>query len=154
MKYVKGDLVKMLDNGKFDAIIQGCNCFCKMKSGIAKQITDRWPSVAQADLLTTRGDYEKLGTYQGCTVQTKKGQAIVFNAYTQYYYGYDGKQYVDYKAISDVFSTLNSFGKYRELKIGIPKIGCGLAGGDWEVVSSIIEEAAPDLNITVVEYEK
>lgn len=154
MKYVKGDLVKMLDNGEFDAIIHGCNCFCKMKSGIARQITDRWPSVAEADLLTIKGDKSKLGTSQMCYVKTKTTAGIVINAYTQYYYGHDGKQYVDYNAIEDVFSKLNSYRSFRLLTFGIPKIGCGLAGGDWEVVSSIIEGATPDLNITVVEYEK
>lgn len=154
MKYVKGDLVEMLDNGEFDAIIHGCNCFCKMKSGIAKQITDRWPVVAEVDSLTIKGDESKLGTYKKCYVETKDDIGMVINAYTQYYYGYDGKQYVDYNAIGDIFNNINRYGGYRLLKFGIPKIGCGLAGGDWDVVSHIIKEAAPDLDITVVEYIK
>ena len=30
------------------------------------------------------------------------------------------------------------------MTIGIPLIGCGLAGGDWEVVSKIIEKLETD----------
>lgn len=37
-------------------------------------------------------------------------------------------------------------------EVAIPKIGCGLAGGDWEVVSRIIDEATGD-DLDVYVYE-
>jgi len=33
-------------------------------------------------------------------------------------------------------------------------IGCGLAGGDWQVVRKIIEEETPEMDIVVVLFEK
>ena len=35
IKYIKGDLIKLAQKGKFDIIAHGCNCFCTMGAGIA-----------------------------------------------------------------------------------------------------------------------
>jgi hypothetical protein len=35
------------------------------------------------------------------------------------------------------------------LPINIPKIGCGLAGGSWDIVSDIIDDVFKDKEITV-----
>ncbi|WWS23940.1 hypothetical protein vBKpnAMK2_00291 [Klebsiella phage vB_Kpn_AM_K2] len=35
----------------------------------------------------------------------------------------------------------------------IPKIGAGIAGGDWELIEKLINLATPDIDIMVVEYE-
>lgn len=38
--------------------------------------------------------------------------------------------------------------------IGFPyKIGCGLAGGDWDVVSAIIEREFEGYEVEIYEYE-
>ena len=39
-------------------------------------------------------------------------------------------------------------------RIGYPLIGAGLAGGDWNVISKIIEEELENENHTFVEFEK
>ena len=67
--------------------------------------------------------------------------------YTQYAYGRN-KVNVDYDAISKVFELINKdFANH--INIGIPMIGAGLAGGDWNIISDIINEKTPDLNITL-----
>jgi O-acetyl-ADP-ribose deacetylase (regulator of RNase III) len=38
------------------------------------------------------------------------------------------------------------------LRIGYPAIGAGLAGGDWEVISSIIEEELKGEDHTFVKF--
>ena len=40
------------------------------------------------------------------------------------------------------------------LKFGFPYIGAGLAGGDWEIIKSIIEEEMKGEDITFVKYKK
>ena len=46
------------------------------------------------------------------------------------------------------------FVKQWELKpIGFPKIGCGLAGGNWGIVLPKIEEIFKDFDVTIVEFE-
>ena len=63
MKTIKGDLIKLAEEGKFDVIIHGCNCFHAMGGGIAKQLADKYPQVEEVDRQTTFGDRNKLGSY-------------------------------------------------------------------------------------------
>jgi O-acetyl-ADP-ribose deacetylase (regulator of RNase III) len=77
---------------------------------------------------------------------------IIINAYTQYgYWGKEGKINADYEAIKNVFNRI--YETYNDKKIGIPMIGAGLAGGDWNKIEKIID----DINfndITLVKYNK
>jgi O-acetyl-ADP-ribose deacetylase (regulator of RNase III) len=41
---------------------------------------------------------------------------------------------------------------FKDNHIGLPQIGCGLAGGDWEIVKKIIQDEFADCNVTVVIY--
>lgn len=49
LKRARGDLVQMADQGQFDCIVHGCNCFRTMGAGIARQIAQKWPEAAEAD---------------------------------------------------------------------------------------------------------
>jgi O-acetyl-ADP-ribose deacetylase (regulator of RNase III) len=42
--------------------------------------------------------------------------------------------------------------QYPRKKIGLPKIGCGLAGGDWNIVRQIIERELIDMDVTIVNF--
>ena len=79
---------------------------------------------------------------------------FVINMYTQRDYGYDGKRYTSYDAFADVLSMLAAFipdGK----TIAFPKnIGCGLGGGNWKIISALIEEILGDeYEVYIYEYE-
>ena len=148
MTKTKGDLLALARDGKYDAIVHGCNCFVRMGAGIARQIKKEYLKAFMADERTTRGDFSKLGKYT--TAKVEHGLFIIINAYTQY--DFQGEDNVDYQAIKDVFSRINM--NFPGKKIGIPKIGAGLAGGDWKRIEGIIDEATPDVNIELVEYDR
>jgi len=59
---------------------------------------------------------------------------------------------VDYDAIRTVFKQIKA--QFSGLRIGYPAIGAGLAGGDWVIISQIIEEELEGENHTFVEYHK
>jgi len=89
----------------------------------------------------------------------------VFNCYTQYGYG-KGKQ-IDYDALRQCLKRTkvlveqlraktgtaslqktvlrHTFGVSGKVEIRSPRIGCGLAGGDWETVRTIFEEVLPEV---------
>ncbi len=138
MKCVKGDLIHLAREGQFDLIIHGCNCFCTMGAGIARQIRTHFPQAWQADLATAPGDKSKLGSYSKACVDTPSGRLYVINAYTQYHYSGDGVL-ADYDAIAKVFTALKR--KFSGNRMGYPKIGSGLAKGDWKIISKIIDSA-------------
>lgn len=139
---LKGCLIEAFKTGQYDALVHGCNCFCNMGKGIAKTISKNYGSALKADQQTQYGDRSKLGTYS--FAETTDGHII--NAYTQFSYG-SGNRNADYDAIKAVFEKINE--DYKGKVICIPKIGCGLAKGDWKTVKKIINTATPDVEIDV-----
>lgn len=149
MKTIKGDLIQFALAEKFDVIIHGCNCFCTMGAGIAKLIKQKFPTAYQADLETVKGDRNKLGTITWAKAEDI--ELYIINGYTQFNWRGQGQK-ADYEAIRSVFRTVKE--EYSGLRIGYPAIGAGLAGGDWNLISKIIDEELDGENHTFVEYEK
>lgn len=166
MKYVKGNLIDLAEQGEFDIIIHGCNCFCTMGRGIAKEIRSRYPEAYEVDSKTTPGDRSKLGKFTWAAVQSKRmvthpfvgvhGKKtyqhpfVIINAYTQYDYRGKGVK-CDYDAIGAVFDTIGKL--YPTYRIAYPLIGAGLARGDWSRISAIINEKLNGLDHTLVTLE-
>jgi O-acetyl-ADP-ribose deacetylase (regulator of RNase III) len=149
MRIIKGNLIQFALAGEFDLIIHGCNCFCTMGAGIAGQIRDTFPSAYQADLETPKGDKSKLGNFSKANIQNKGVTLVIINGYTQYHYAGSGVL-ADYDAIGSLFSQIKK--EFTGKRIGYPRIGAGLAGGDWEKISSIIDHKLENENHTLVEY--
>lgn len=143
-----GDALALLERPEYNYLAHGCNCFCTMGAGIAKQIATKYPKALEVDRETTSGDKKKLGTF---TVSETDGKHI-FNLYTQYDYGKD-KANLNIEALADSFTALNQYmvdNKINHLPLLIPRIGAGLAGGKWHDIIRRIDSAAPNLNIIVV----
>jgi O-acetyl-ADP-ribose deacetylase (regulator of RNase III) len=162
-----GDLIELAKKGKFDVVVHGCNCFNKMGAGIAVKFAE----VFGADRFELehpkyRGDKNKLGMidceelhlsswdekYHRELDENEKAlnSVYVVNAYTQYHYG-KGLQ-LDYEALRLCLRKIND--KFKSSKIGLPQIGCGLAGGNWNVVKSIIKDELRDMDVEVIIYVK
>lgn len=122
-------------------IAHGVNAQDVMGSGVAKVLYTKYPDVkSKYHQFCAETDIEdRLGSIVYTPVQSD-GKVII-NLFTQFKYGYDGKRYVNYGALEDCFCELIDFGID---KIAVPKIGCGLAGGDWEVVKEIINRVTKD----------
>lgn len=151
MNKIKGDLIKLAIDGEFDVIVHGCNCFCTMGAGIAKTIKQKFPEAFEADLETIKGDKSKLGKISYAVVKINNRDLIIINGYTQFDWKGNGQK-ANYDAIRDVFKIIKQ--NFTGLKIGYPAIGAGLAGGNWQVISKIINEELKDENHTFVEYQK
>jgi O-acetyl-ADP-ribose deacetylase (regulator of RNase III) len=145
MRIIKGDIIKLALDGQFDVIVHGCNCFHTMGAGVAKQIKTMFPAAYKADLMTKYGDKSKLGTYSIASVDNLK----ILNAYTQYDFSGSGIK-VHYSAIKSVFSAIKS--QYSGKRIGYPKIGAGLAGGNWGIISEIIDKELEGEDHALVVY--
>ena len=98
MKTIYGDLIHLANDGDFDIIVHGCNCFCTMGAGIAKVIKAAFPQAYEADLATPRGDRAKLGTCSFAEIERDGTPLIVVNAYTQFDWRGSGPK-VDYDAV-------------------------------------------------------
>ncbi|QHJ78840.1 MAG: hypothetical protein [Caudoviricetes sp.] len=155
MKYVKGNLVTLMkqaveQNDKKVFFAHGTNCQAAMGSGIAPQIAKAFPQVEEADRL-----YHKLNDHYHCKHNmlgtvfpvSLTNNVTVFNAYTQYNPGRDLR--ID--SLRDCFEMLNIMARGAILMI--PRIGAGVAGGDWDEISKIIEEQTPDLTVYVIDWD-
>lgn len=148
LKYKIGDLLQ----AEVDAIAHCCNCFCTMGSGIAPKIKKEWPEVYAADCATRKGDRTKLGTFTKAIVED--GEFTVYNLYGQYGYSKrdSGVRDLDYDAIFDALDAMaDDVIACGGKTVGLPLIGCGLAGGKWSVVEAMIEETlvAKGLEVTI-----
>jgi O-acetyl-ADP-ribose deacetylase (regulator of RNase III) len=149
MRVVHGDLLELARRGEFDVIIHGCNCMCEMGKGIALAIKQQFPQAYIADVQTGKGNRLKLGSFSSATVDTGRGSFVVVNAYTQFDFKGKGIQ-ADYAAIRRAMLAIAR--DFATRRIGYPKIGAGLAGGDWSIISAIIDEEFDGLDHTCVEF--
>jgi O-acetyl-ADP-ribose deacetylase (regulator of RNase III) len=126
-----------------------------MGSGIALAIRNRFPKAYTdyVNLHATQGLYLGFGQFVKC--EDKLGSKWIFNAFTQKFYGRNPNiQYCDYKAIESCLETVKECCIAKEFPaFAMPKIGCGLGGGDWNIVLKIIEKVFSDTDLTVVVYD-
>ncbi len=126
------------------------NCKGSFAAGVAKQIRNKHPLAAQAYIDKFLHEGWKLGDVQFVKLP---GGLTIANCATQYGYGYAGDQrvFVNYEAVAAVFTTLV---KYSELgnSVAMPRIGAGLAGGDWNIILKLLEDAAKDKDVDITVY--
>lgn len=149
MRIVNGDLINLALQGKFDVIIHGCNCFCSMGAGIAHSIQAQFPEAYAADLMTTKGDRNKLGYFSSATVLENGHNITIVNGYTQFQYS-GALTLVDYDAVENLFRRIKK--EFSGKRIGYPRIGAGLAGGNWEKIEHIINKELDQEHHTLVNY--
>lgn len=149
MKTISGDLIHLAKNGEFNLIVDGCNCFCTMGSGIAKGIKAAFPAAFEADLVTARGDRAKLDTCTFSEIDWNGSSPVVVNAYMQFDYRGSGPK-VNYDAVRSCFRWIKD--QHSGKRIGLPKIGAGLAGGAWTRIAAIIVEELAGEDVTLVEF--
>lgn len=127
-------------------IVHGCNCQGVMGAGIAWEIKNRFPEAFHIYDQVHRSRGLKLGEISWSEVSPNK---FIVNANTQDGFGRDHRQ-VSYDAIADCFAEVvklaDTLETHRKVKLEIifPMIGAGLGGGNWKVISGIIDAVIPD----------
>ena len=142
MKIIERDITT-IDDG---IICHQVNCFGRMNSGVAKAIRAKFPVVFEeySSVCSQKGPDELLGTLQ--PVYIPETNLIVMNCFSQKNYGYDGKLYTDYVSIDKIFRKIQLEYLFDFPKVYVPYLyGCGLGGGDWNIVSEIICRNIPEV---------
>ena len=137
-----------LVTGKYPVFCHQVNCKGVMGAGIAKQIRNNYPEVYREYKFLCSNGVASLGMIQ--PVLTSDGR-ICINMFSQFSYGRDG-QHTNYDAFKKCLDEIRNWAKTaavsfktqgKDFVIALPKfIGCGLAGGNWNVILSIIEDFA------------
>lgn len=159
--HIKGDLLAKQHELKIDVICHQVNCQGRMGSGIAKGIREKYPAVYDNYMekcTSIKNPVWNLGTIQYVPIYeeyTENGfNPQVCNFFSQLNYGYDGARYTSYDAFWDCLNWLKKTTPEGK-SIGFPaRIGCGLGGANWDLISQMICVAlGNDYTVYIVDYE-
>lgn len=143
--------VKIINGSLFQTIApvicHQVNCRGKMGSGVAKQIRELYPMAYERYRLMCDLGKDNPSRLLGCIQHvyckddsSATGARVIVNMFAQDRYGYDGICYTDYRAFEHCLEKLKRIVE-PDSSIAMPcKIGCGLAGGDWNIVYDLIDQ--------------
>lgn len=155
INYIDGNAIEaFLSSDKNTVFLHGANCQGKMNSGIAKEVKRVLPELYHADLEFFAGMTapSMLGRFSSCEYRSDSNRIkkMAFNLYTQERYGRERRHFnygalvaslksaIDYAVDNDVVEYDNIM-LYGTIHVIMPKIGCGLGGGDWNVVEELLQ---------------
>lgn len=138
MKNISFGNITAVENG---IVVQGCNAQGVMGSGVAKAFRECYPAIfpeykAQIDQWNADG-VDPLGKVAFFLVENSK--LIIANAITQRHFGKDGKRYISYRAVAECFAEVAFIAEDLQMNVHYPLIGAGFGGGDWAIISEIVE---------------
>jgi O-acetyl-ADP-ribose deacetylase (regulator of RNase III) len=138
--FVSGDLLA----SKLPAVAHGCNCLGVMGAGIAKEFKKRWPAMYQEYRRKCHYGEFNLGDVFPWVV----GDLTIYNLATQQEFK------ADIKAIQTAITSMLKLAEAAKIDtVGIPRIGAGLGGLEWNEVKwvlQIVEQLSP---VTIVVFE-
>lgn len=105
-----------------------------MGAGIAKQIRYKYPKHYI--------DYMDRQMILGNIVATNNNRVTIVGFISQDGYGRD-RQYTDYKAFEQCLILLKQHAENNQIYFPY-RIGCGLAGGNWTIISKLIDKHIPN----------
>ena len=155
---IKGDVTQASEN----IIVHQVNTLNKMGAGVAKALYTKYPMVKSQYHTTTKQlldieggrNSELLGFVDLVTVGADK---IIANLYGQIAIAKsrtDKHVYTSYQALTEGFESLAEYAQKNNYTIAMPYgIGCGLANGDWNKVTEIIESVFSKYNQQVTLYQ-
>lgn len=152
---VSGDITSNIDCPTI--ICQCCNDIGKMGKGLAFTIARKWPVVERSYIRWKRSNYELSPFKQGQIQLVRVDDNItVCNIIGQSgIYPYRGLAPVRYDAIHEGMLRLaEALEKMPSLPVlRIPRLGCGLAGGEWPRVEKIVRKTFENIDIKILAFE-
>lgn len=151
LKIVDGDIFE----SDADIIAHQVNCQGVMGSGVAKQVREKFPYVYEYYKSACSEPHANLlGECMMVPTDPLLCEQWIANLFGQDKFGYDGKCYTDYGKLREALRSLNRFAKGgKPTSVAIPYLmGCHRGGGDWEIVSKMIEEELTDCDVTLYRY--
>lgn len=150
VRYVMGDATRPVGEGP-KVIVHVCNDLGKWGKGFVLALSRRWkePELAyKASFVSlphpALGDVQFVRVEQGIVVANLIGQRGVATRATK-------TPPVRYEAIREGLAKIAEHARASNASVHMPRIGCGLAGGEWGQVEPLIVETllAADIDVTV-----
>ena len=155
IQYVIGDATRPKgDSNK--VIVHICNDVGAWGRGFVMALSNRWPepekkyrhwhsNPKKASISFSLGNIQVVSVSETLSVCNLIGQRDIR--------GRGRKTPIRYKAVCRGLEKLALWAKENDASVHMPRIGCGLAGGDWETMGPIVQEALCDKYISVTVYD-
>ena len=144
IKYHNGDITTV-ESG---IIVHQVNCQGVMGSGVAKAIRNKYPFVYESYNYMCKSYSEEYLLGKANIVPVSNDLEVI-NLFGQLNYGKDGKRYTSYDALDNAFNEISNVYHGDIFDFHFPLIGCGLGGGNWNIVYNIILEHLNKHNIHI-----
>lgn len=159
IKYVTGDATRPQGDG-LKVIVHCCNDVGAWGSGFVVALSKRWerPEREYRRWFQEKGAAgfkELLGGVQLVPVEPDVWVANLIGQ-VGLRKGLDGGIPVRYEALADGFSIIAKYAiehPEREISVHAPRLGCGLAGGEWSEVEPLLVKHFVDAGVPVTIYD-
>lgn len=154
IQYVTGDATEPQGEGN-KIIAHICNDIGLFGAGFAKAVTQKYPRVKEFYLMASK--YE-LGRCQSLYV--RRGVWVVNMIAQHGVRSQRNPKPIDYEAlrrclakIYDTIAAPDRLAFSQGASVHMPRVGTGLAGGDWSIIEPIIEEELCAKGVSVTVYD-
>ncbi len=154
INYTKGDATNPVGDDK-RVIVHVCNDLGKWGKGFVLAISKRWKSPEQkyktAFLEESKpclGDVQFILVESNLTVANLIGQHGVKTARSK-----SALPPIRYEAIEKGLRKVADFAIQNKASVHMPRIGCGLAGGNWQEIEPIINRTLISKDVAVTVYD-
>ncbi|GGF20361.1 macro domain-containing protein [Flavobacterium limi] len=152
IQYIKGDATSP-DGSENKIIVHVCNDIGGWGKGFVMAISKKWkkPENEYRNWFKSKEGFE-LGKVQFVQVEE---DLWVANLIGQHKINKDenGDAPIRYNAIEKGLEAVSDFAKTNNASVHMPRIGCGLAGGKWEMIEPVILKTLSNQDLKVVVYD-
>lgn len=152
IKYIKGDATKPIGDGN-KIIVHNVNDKNKWGRGFVLALSARWSKPEEEYRAWFRGER---GLYYLGAVQFVQVEPDIWvaNVMAQHdIHAIDGVPPIRYDALRNGLRRVARFATEIGASLHLPRIGCGLSGGSWNMVLPIIEDECDGLEVTIYDLE-
>jgi len=150
IKYLRGDATEPRGTG-FKIIVHIANDESKKWGrGFGFAISKKWPVVRTEFVKWALSAKPKLGTSHKTQVSDN---LLVFSMIAQHGYGKSSVPRIRYRHLRTCLEELFFIAQNNSASVHMPRIGTGFAGGDWNIISELIDQILVKRGIQVTVYD-
>ena len=120
--------------------------------GFSLAIRQKWPTAQQAYRQWAYDNRQHLSLGNVHLAEAEDNLAVV-SMVAQRGYGPSDKPRIRYSALRSCLERLSVFAAKEKATVHMPRIGTGLAGGSWNIVSELIDDVLCRAGINVFVYD-
>jgi O-acetyl-ADP-ribose deacetylase (regulator of RNase III) len=149
INFIKGDATQPQCDG-IAIIAHICNNENKWGKGFVLAISKKWIDVKLDYHEWAKTESFQLGNIKLVKIDGVEPDIFVANMIAQNgIYPKNNIPPIRYEALESCLTKLAIIAKEKNASIHMPRIGCGLAGGEWNKVESIINKCLHDIPVTI-----